>query len=157
MNVSLPTKQSQMKTKGLLSIVFLIFLISFNNYAQEVTGDTIPSAVAGLRTEVDVIKRIKISGYIQAQYQVTDSAGSRGFAGGDFPTGVDKRFQLRRARLKVQYDSPLNDKGFSTSQYVFQIDATQNGLTIRHVFKIHRSLERLVLSNCRNAESSLRI
>jgi hypothetical protein len=105
--------------------------------AQETTEqplDTLARHTAGLRQEVEVLKRIKLSGYIQAQYQIADSAGARGYAGGDFAPGVDKRFMLRRARLKAQYDSPFNDKGISTSQYVFQLDVTERGVVIKDMY-----------------------
>lgn len=96
--------------------------------------DTLTRHVAGIRSELDVLKRIKVSGYMQAQFQIADSAGQSSFGGGSFGAGVDKRFMLRRARVKIQYDSPFNDKGISTSQFVFQIDATEKGLTIKDMY-----------------------
>jgi hypothetical protein len=105
--------------------------------AQETTEaplDTLARHTAGLRQEFEVLKRIKVTGYIQAQYQVVDSAGAKGYASGDFAPGVDKRFMLRRARLKVQYDAPFNDKGISTSQYIFQVDITERGVTIKDMY-----------------------
>ena len=119
-----------------IASIIICFLSSIVTpvFAQDSPLDTLTSHVAGMRQEMDVLKRLKISGYMQAQFQLTDSGGSKGYAGGDFASGVDKRFQLRRARVKLQYDSPINDKGWSTSQYVFQIDATQNGLTIKDMY-----------------------
>jgi len=124
-----------MKPRIYATLLFLIACIGV--HAQEVTEqplDTLTRHTAGLRQEVEVLKRIKLSGYIQAQYQVADSAGARGYAGGDFAPGVDKRFMLRRARLKAQYDAPFNDKGISTSQYVFQLDVTERGVVIKDMY-----------------------
>ena len=123
-----------MKKRITSIIICLLSSLSAPLFAQDSPEDTLTGHVAGLRQELDIVKRIKISGYIQAQYQLTDSGGSKGYAGGDFAPGVDKRFQLRRARVKIQYDSPVNDKGWSTSQYVFQIDATQNGVSIKDMY-----------------------
>lgn len=111
-------------------------LTAFTLKAQDAEQpiDTLTRHVAGIRQELDVLKRIKVSGYIQAQYQVADSGGVASFAGGNFSSGVDKRFMLRRARLKVQYDSPNNDKGISTSQYVFQMDVTERGVVIKDMY-----------------------
>jgi hypothetical protein len=116
--------------------LLLILLTAFTVKAQDAEQpiDTLTRHVAGIRQELDVLKRIKVSGYIQAQYQVTDSAGAKGYAGGDFASGVDKRFQVRRGRIKFQYDAPFIDKGWSTSQYVLQFDVTQNGLTIKDAY-----------------------
>jgi hypothetical protein len=109
-------------------------------FAQEST-DTVGSALTRINSALDVINRIKISGYIQGQFQVADMADSLGllngissYAGGNFGKGVDKRIMLRRARVKVQYDAPFNEKGISTSQFVFQIDATERGLTIKDMY-----------------------
>jgi hypothetical protein len=65
---------------------------------------------------------------------VADSRGQASFNGGNFPTGVDKRFALRRGRVKFQYDSQLNSKGWNTSQYVLQFDVTEKGLTIKDAY-----------------------
>jgi hypothetical protein len=62
-----------------------------------------------MQSNLDILNRIKISGYLQPQFQVADSVGQPSFAGGNF-TDTDKRFQLRRARAKIQYDAPLNDR-----------------------------------------------
>jgi hypothetical protein len=116
---------------------FILLLTCMSVHAQDTTEqplDTLARHTAGLRQEVEVLKRIKLSGYIQAQYQVADSAGAKGYAGGDFAQGVDKRFMLRRARLKAQYDAPFNDKGISTSQYVFQMDVTERGVVIKDMY-----------------------
>jgi hypothetical protein len=127
--------------KTLLFSLTTALLVGLHSYAQESTGDTVASALARMSSDIDVFKRLKISGYLQPQYQVADMADSMGiangitsYAGGNFGKGIDKRFMLRRARVKFQYDTPLNEKGFSTSQYVFQIDATERGLTIKDMY-----------------------
>ena len=114
----------------------LVLLTTFTVKAQDAEQpiDTLTRHVAGIRSELDVLKRIKVSGYMQGQFQVADSAGQSSYNGGSFGAGVDKRFMLRRARVKIQYDSPFNDKGISTSQFVFQIDATEKGLTIKDMY-----------------------
>lgn len=96
--------------------------------------DTLAANVASLNASMDALKRIKVTGYIQAQYQIADSAGQASFAGGDFKSGVDKRFAVRRGRLKVAYASPQNEKGFSTSQYVIQVDVSEKGLAIKDAY-----------------------
>ncbi len=96
--------------------------------------DTLTRTVIAQQQALDLLSRLKFSGYIQAQFQYADSSGQSSFAGGDFKPGVDKRFMVRRARLKVQYDAPLNDKGFSTSQYVLQFDVSEKGLTIKDAY-----------------------
>jgi len=123
-----------MKRK-LYSIVLSICL-AYSATAQEPEAtplDTLTNRVGMIQSNLDVLNRIKISGYLQPQFQVADSTGEQSYAGGNF-TDTDKRFQLRRARVKVQYDAPLNEKGISPAQFVFQIDVTQNGVTIKDMY-----------------------
>ncbi len=90
------------------------------------------------KTTVDALKKIKISGYVQAQYQATDgitgtsfNGGSApapgGFSGGAFPNDVSSRFSVRRGRIKFNYDNDL-------TQYVMQFDVTQGGLAIKDMY-----------------------
>jgi hypothetical protein len=119
----------------LTTLVTFLSLLMMRTYGQETPStDTVAAAIDNINQTLEVMKRIKFTGYIQAQYQVIDSAGAKSFAGGDFASGVDKRFLLRRGRLKAQYDAPINAKGWSTSQYVFQIDVSQSGLTIKDLY-----------------------
>ncbi len=107
------------------------------SYAQEPVLsplDTLTSNVAAINSKLDVMKRLKLSGYIQAQYQIADSAGQESFAGGNFKSGVDKRFTVRRGRFKATYTSPADLRGVSTSQYVLQFDVSEKGLAIKDAY-----------------------
>lgn len=118
---------------GLLMMTGLLSSPTVN--AQDTPAeDTLPSTVAAIRQELDALKRIKVTGYLQAQYQYGDSTGAAVYSGGSFGAGADKRFMIRRGRVKFQYDAPLNDKGISTSQYVLQFDVTEKGLTIKDAY-----------------------
>jgi len=70
---------------------------------------------------------IAITGYLQTQYQKAQSAGINSWSGGDFAKNSDERFMIRRGRLKI-------DRADKFSSIVFQIDATQNGLTLMDAF-----------------------
>lgn len=124
--------------KQILGLIFITSLLSKSPVvAQEIEAnpqDTLTASVVALRQELDVLKRLKITGYIQAQFQYGDSSGSVAYAGGAFGAGADKRFSLRRGRVKFQYDAPLNENGISTSQYVLQFDVSEKGLTIKDVY-----------------------
>ncbi len=80
-----------------------------------------------IKSVVDALRKIKISGYIQAQYQSADTAGISSFAGGDFPKNVRSRFAVRRGRFKINYDNDL-------TQWVIEVDVTQNGVGIKDVY-----------------------
>lgn len=74
--------------------------------------------------------RVKISGYIQPQFQVTQEKGAKSFIGGDFPSNVNNRFMLRRGRLRVDYVHFAEHKGPSV-QFAFQFDGTERGVVAR--------------------------
>ena len=98
--------------------------------AQEVEQtpfDTLASSVGKLQSDVNLLKKIKISGYIQAQYQQADSTGISSFAGGNFPANVDNRFSVRRGRAKFTYDNVLTSA-------VLQIDVTEKGVAIKDAY-----------------------
>ena len=95
----------------------------------EVKGsvDGINETVLEMKSVVDALKKIKISGYIQAQFQSAEIDGANTFSGGNFNAGMHNRFMIRRGRLKVTYDNDL-------SQYVLQIDATERGLALKDAY-----------------------
>ncbi|SEA13070.1 porin family protein [Pedobacter hartonius] len=70
---------------------------------------------------------IKITGYLQTQFQQAQSSGISSFSGGDFAENSDNRFIIRRGRLKI-------DRVDKYSSIVFQLDATQNGINLMDAF-----------------------
>lgn len=99
-------------------------------FAQEKEAerfDTLALSVSKLQTDFDVLKKLKISGFIHAQFQLADSVGISSFAGGNFPAYSDKRFTVRRGRLKATYSQPF-------SKYVVQFDITEKGVGIKDAY-----------------------
>lgn len=75
---------------------------------------------------------IKITGYIQTQFQIAQSPGIYSWSGGDFSENSSSRFMLRRGRLKI-------DRADKFSSIVFQLDGTQDGVRIMDAFiQFHR-------------------
>lgn len=112
---------------------FLTVLILFPclySFAQDKSNsklDSLSLNVARLNKTVDVLEKIKISGYIQAQFQIADTLGVKSFNGGDFSSTSSKRFQVRRGYFKVAYAGKL-------STYVLQINANEKGFSIRDAY-----------------------
>lgn len=94
--------------------------------------DGMDEPIAAMKSTVDKLAKIKISGYIQAQYRTTmdgdtaaqkDTSVANGigegkylgkynykagdFSGGTFGAGVSSLLQVRRARIKVAYETEL--------------------------------------------------
>lgn len=98
--------------------------------AQEALAplDTLARFAQKTAMEVDKIKKLKITGYIQAQYQIADTAGITSFAAGNFPATSNNRFSIRRGRLKLVYEPNY------LSNLQFQIDLTERGLVVMDAF-----------------------
>lgn len=73
------------------------------------------------------IHDLKITGYLQTQFQQTQANGISSFSGGDFDKNSDNRFMIRRGRLKI-------DRVDKYTSIVFQLDATQNGVNLMDAF-----------------------
>lgn len=76
------------------------------------------------KTTVDKLAKLKISGYLQAQYQHADSNGIGSVAGGNFPGTSNQRLQIRRGRLKATYDA-------GTSKYIAELEIVPSGVSLK--------------------------
>jgi hypothetical protein len=100
---------------------------------DEIKGalDGINESAAEYRGYVDALRKIKITGYLQPQWRYTDlintpwSIGA--VSGGAFPANTKNVFQVRRGRLKFNYDNTL-------TQFVIQFDAIQTGFTLKDAY-----------------------
>jgi hypothetical protein len=80
------------------------------------------------RNYVDALRKIKISGYLQTQWRLTDLDGTAAqFSGGNFPANVKNQLQVRRGRVKVAYDNVL-------TQFVTEVDIVPTGLSLRDAY-----------------------
>ena len=96
--------------------------------------DTTKDMGKGMLALYNRLDNIRLGGYIQPQFQIAESKGAKGFAGGDFALNSNNRFMLRRARVRFDYiHFPKDQKGPSL-QFVFQFDATERGVNVRDVW-----------------------
>lgn len=84
--------------------------------------------VEQVESDLSLLKKIKISGLVQSDFQVADSTGKvvGNFAGGDFSAG-QSRFKLRRGRIKAAYAD-------GSTQGVVQIDITEKAVSIKDAY-----------------------
>jgi len=121
-----------MKKFTLLQFAFLVLLCT-NLHAQD--APSVEDRLAKTEGEISILKKVKISGYLQAQYQHSDTVGAGVVAGGSFAANSNQRFMLRRGRIKATYDGGL-------TQMVFEMDiiepnpvlGTANAINIRDFY-----------------------
>ena len=132
-------KQKNMQKLAYSILIGLGAFLSTPTYAQvgekaetiEDKIDTLYQRTNALSHDGEYMKKLKISGYVQAQYQLADTAGAMGntFAGGAFDANVNNRFLLRRSRIKFAYDN--NDEfGNTITQIVAQVDLFSGGTVV---------------------------
>lgn len=74
-------------------------------------------------------EHVRLSGYIQPQFQIAQTRGAKIFNGGDFAPNSNNRFTLRRGRLRFDY-ARFSD-GQPSVFFVFQFDGSERGVFIR--------------------------
>lgn len=122
------------KKGALLASCCTLLMLKVNNVnAQEREDsslDTLTRVVQTITDDLSKIKRLKITGYMQPQWQYIDSAGAPSFAGGDFSnagTPYYSRFTMRRGRFKFTYN-------YKNAEFLLNTDATEKGLAMRETF-----------------------
>jgi hypothetical protein len=89
--------------------------------------DGIDETVKTLESDVAGLKKIKVSGYIQVNWEKSEK--EKGLAADPYDSKdfVKSQFRLRRGRLKVTYDA-------GSSQYVLQGDFTNKGFELKDAY-----------------------
>ena len=105
----------------------LLMAVMHCAYAQQTNLDSLSGKINQLSSEVNNLKKVKFSGFIQAQWQKADTEGIRSFAGGNFEPNTDNRFSVRQGRLKMTYAS-------NPVTAVLQINVTEKGILIRDAY-----------------------
>lgn len=116
--------------KNKITLLLAVVLFTFGSKAQEskeISNDSIQKALTDIKKAVDLMKKIKINGWVQAQYQYADTVGAANFDGGDFPTNVDNRFMIRRGRIKATFEG-------KNTQYVVQLNMTERFINISDIY-----------------------
>ena len=109
-----------------LPLLIVTALLSLNIAVAQTSSeglDTLTTKVNQLAGDMDKLKRLTISGYLQGQFQIADSVGVNSMDGGNFASNTDKRFSIRRGRVKFAYAT-------GDMQFVMQLDATERGVRL---------------------------
>jgi len=121
--------RNQFRAWKIIFAMVIIPALGLNAQENKVVNptDTIYPIVEQVQSDLNVMKRLKISGYVQAQYQKAETEGITSFAGGNFGKELDNRFAVRRGRIKFAYSYDL-------SHYVLQFDVTEKGMGIKDAY-----------------------
>jgi hypothetical protein len=127
-----------MQNKNILwSVITLCFIIFIKTPTQSQylmdmidTTKNMGQEMLGLYKKFNAIR---LSGYIQPQFQIAESQGVKSYEGGDFAANVNNRFILRRARVRTDYVG-FSDHKTPKFQIAFQFDATERGVVARDVW-----------------------
>ena len=81
------------------------------------------TTIRSLVSNVDEMRNLKISGFIQAQYMSAERDGMESTLSGTFPANAHNVFKIRRGRLRVNYNSGIVN-------YVVQFNGTETTFQI---------------------------
>ncbi len=115
------------------NIILICSLISCQQGKGQFLMDILDTTSDVGRSVLSVSRKfdnLRISGYIQSQYQVASAKGIATYSGGDFMPHSSNRFMLRRGRIRFDYAHFPESKG-SSVHFVFQFDGTERGVAIR--------------------------
>ncbi|MFN8355505.1 MAG: porin [Spirosomataceae bacterium] len=113
---------------SLASIVLLLSCV-FANAQQLMDVDTSRGFGRDVLSMYKKFEHMRISGYIQPQFQFAESRGIKSFNGGDFAPNSDNRFSVRRGRFRLDY-ARYKD-GQPSVLFVFQFDCSERGVFTR--------------------------
>jgi hypothetical protein len=125
--------------KAILSKSFfissLIFFSSIPGHSQRYLADLDSSFFIKdtVRPFIRRFENLRISGYMQPQFQVAQSDGAQSYEGGNFAQFSRSRFMLRRARVKIDY-LLMSRERTPQALFTFQVDATERGVIVRDMF-----------------------
>ncbi|HEX5626232.1 MAG TPA: hypothetical protein VFX48_09460, partial [Saprospiraceae bacterium] len=105
-------------------LFLLVFCSAFLIKAQQ--DSNLDSLVAVQGNEIKSLKKVKVSGYVQPQFQYAENKGIK-YPGGDFGAQVDKRFSIRRGRVKIAYSS-------SPFEFVIVTENTERGISLHDFY-----------------------
>jgi len=121
--------------KKLLFCIVIFFFCVLTVKAQFLMDmiDTTKDAGKGILNIYKNFDKLKISCYLQPEFQIAQSKGIQTFEGPDFNNEVSNRFLLRRSRAKIEYMNwGKNNK--PNVQISFQFDANERGFTVRDIW-----------------------
>lgn len=117
----------------ILFLLFLfIFIFAFSGRSQYIMDmfDTTEGGIKGKFSPDDKFNHVRVSGYLQTQYQIAQSKGINSYAGGDFSDHSSNRFMIRRGRVRFDYASFTKDD-LPSLHFVFQFNGSEKGVEIR--------------------------
>lgn len=107
--------------------VALPWLLAAGLYGQQVSPDSLDTRLKTLEKSLAPFKNLKISGYLQGEWQLASASGIHSYAGGDFPTDANNRFMVRRGRLKFTFSNPH-------FHLVYQPEITEKGIALKDAY-----------------------
>jgi len=114
---------------------FILLYICHSASAQFLMDmvDTTTETGKGMLGIYKKFDHLRLSGYIQPQFQVAQEKGIRSYEGGNFDSQVSNRFMFRRSRVRIDYVH-FGEGAKPGVQIVFQFDANERAFTVRDVW-----------------------
>ncbi|MDR0927859.1 MAG: hypothetical protein LBO69_08870 [Ignavibacteria bacterium] len=113
--------------KKLLTLSLAIVAFIGLSSATALSQGSLDSTVKSIFSDVESLKKLKISGYIQAQFMNAEANGARTYSGGNFPAESHNIFKIRRGRIRADYKTGIVG-------YTLQMEANETGISLKDAF-----------------------
>ena len=113
-----------------IKVLFTVLFISATSFSQEESAPekTLDEQVQKIEDILSRLNKLKVSGYIQTQYQWGEQdAGLKVGGANENPEESFSRIGIRRGRIKFVYEEGI-------ASGVFQIDLTEKGIGFKDVY-----------------------
>ena len=110
-----------------ITLFCLGMVVKAQGISRTSSNDSIFSVIEQMQNDQKKSNKLKISGFVHAEYQHADTAGIQSMAGGSFNPGTNDRFMIRRAFLKFAYAEGLTD-------VVLQVNMTEKGIGLKDAY-----------------------
>ncbi len=116
-------------SKKICTIVCASFILLLNHAAMNAQTDAKSDTnnISSILNSISYLKNLKISGYVQAQYQHSESVTGFGASPYMPNENINNQFQIRRAILKLDYSTEL-------TQMVIQTDFLPSGVSVKEAY-----------------------
>ncbi|MGB5105651.1 MAG: porin [Candidatus Zixiibacteriota bacterium] len=99
--------------------------------------DGMAETAAIMTSDISLLKRLKVSGYVQGRYETNDSSRSGVGGGYDVTKNLNaNNFYIRRGRIKFTFEAN------ASSKFVIYLDGSKNSISMKEAYlelnKLHR-------------------
>lgn len=114
--------------KAILTLLFPYAICATSPvFGQQANPDSLAKEIKEIKKDLGTLPHLKITGWVQTQFQYVKTRGAASYEGGNFSPNSDKRFMIRRGRIKFTYNG-------KNTQHVIQMNGSERGVNLVEMY-----------------------